>query len=53
MEKQELIEEVMRCIDDNAGDMDQGEYLDFLEQVASDLGIRAEAVRDEIQDDEA
>lgn len=50
MTPKELKQKVWELIDDYCMDMSREEYADLLEDISSDAEIRAEGVRQEIED---
>lgn len=52
MTREELTKAVLSLIDENCMEMGKEEYIDFLEEVAGDIEIRAEAVRSELAEDD-
>lgn len=52
MTSNELEEEVWKLIDDNCMSMGKQEYLDFLRGISSDADTRAEAVEQELEEED-
>lgn len=52
MTPQELIDKVFALIDEHCMEMSQEEYLEALQGIRDDAGIRAEAVQNELEDDD-
>lgn len=52
MEKQELTQGVWEYIDRHAMNLSKEDWLDFLEDLADDAKIRAEAVKEELDEED-
>jgi hypothetical protein len=50
MNKEELLTEVWALIDAHASDMSGESYLELLEELKDDAGVRAEAVQQELDE---